>query len=434
MANVERINIPRLPDRAIVDCFKLLSDKYNVPEISVTALAFSQLGNIDLNGEDNEDFLALLKHDSTLINVCTIRIAGLSISYHRGGRNTPEQQSPIFDEVVLSWNQQKGDLSNKDRLDIVVLINAELKAYEPGRFIETGLSEEQNQLLSIHQSTLDRLERLNEHLIKQSSDFRENIEQRFEKKTSELEEEIKAKKDKLNTEHEKRTSEVENKNQELADKLDAIDDRDNTHVRRAIRDKMLSDVKDRIDTFGVSKSTEKKRIPVFIGILLMIVAITLLLIYSIFQLELLRTDLPTNGSIDSSRQYWLWIKIALLSIGLVGTILYYIRWQNRWAEQHASSEFQLQQFHIDVNRANWVIESCLEWRKETESVIPTALLESITRNLFENNTDDIEKAVHPSDELASALLGSASKLKMKVGENELEFDKPGKIKPPKTKQ
>jgi hypothetical protein len=191
---------------------------------------------------------------------------------------------------------------------------------------------------------------------------------------------------------------------------------------------MLSDVKDRIDTFGVSKSTEKKRAPVFIGILIMVIAITLLLMYSIFQLEVLRSYSSTNEGVDATRQYWLWIKITFLSIGLLGTILYYIRWQNRWAEQHASSEFQLQQFHIDVNRANWVIESCLEWRKETESVIPTALLESITKNLFDNKTDDIEKAVHPSDELASALLGSASKLKMKIGENELEFDKPGKIK------
>jgi hypothetical protein len=197
MASVERIKIPRLPDRAIVDCFKLLSEKYNVPTISIVALGFSQLGNIDLNGEENDDFLALLEHDSTLINTCSIRIAGLSISYCRGGQYPPEQQSPIFDEVILNWNPQQGDLSNTDKLDIVSLINKELKAYEPGRFIETGLSEEQNQLLSIHQSTLDRLERLHEDLIKQSSDFRENLEQRFETKTTELEEETKTKQEKL---------------------------------------------------------------------------------------------------------------------------------------------------------------------------------------------------------------------------------------------
>lgn len=108
--------------------------------------------------------------------------------------------------------------------------------------------------------------------------------------------------------------------------------------------------------------------------------------------------------------------------------MYYVKWQNRWAEQYANSEFQLQQFYIDVNRANWAIESCLEWRKETNTEIPSVLLESITRNLFEGVNEELEKVIHPSDELASALLGSASKLKMKVGDSELEFDKPGKIK------
>jgi hypothetical protein len=125
--------------------------------------------------------------------------------------------------------------------------------------------------------------------------------------------------------------------------------------------------------------------------------------------------------------YWLWLKVSLLSITLVGTILFYIKWQNKWAEQHSNSEFQLQQFYIDVNRANWVIESCLEWRKETDSTIPTVLLESITRNLFVSGEEDLNNVIHPSDELASALLGSSSKLKMKIGENELEFDKPLKI-------
>ncbi len=425
---MDRIKIPRLPDRAIIDCFKLLSDKYSVPVISVSALASSHIGNIDLSSEKNEDFVALLEHDSTLITSTSIRIAGLSITYYRGGEYPAEKKSAIFDEIILNYDPKHGKLSNIDKLDIIALINKKLKAYEPGKFVESGLSEEQNQLLSIHQGTLDRLERLNEDLIKQSSDFRDNLEQRFESKTTKLEKGTKAKQDKLETEHDKRTTEVNNKEQELIDKLGAIDDRDNTHVRRAIRDKMLSDVKERIDTFGVSESTERKRTPVLIGILIMIVAIALLLTHSIFQLDILRSYNTTNEVIDATRQYWLWIKISLLSIGLLATILYYIRWQNSWAEQHSSSEFQLQQFHIDVNRANWVIESCLEWRKETDSVIPTALLESITKNLFDNKTGDIKKVVHPSDELASALLGSASKLKMRVGENELEYDKPGKIK------
>ncbi|BCO26152.1 hypothetical protein MIZ03_1032 [Rhodoferax lithotrophicus] len=69
----------------------------------------------------------------------------------------------------------------------------------------------------------------------------------------------------------------------------------------------------------------------------------------------------------------------------------------------------------------------MEWRKETDSAIPTELLSSITNGLFVNPMSEPERVIHPADELASALMGSASKLKLKVGDGEMEFDKPSKI-------
>ncbi len=420
MAQIQRIKIPRTPDQSVIDCFYELAEKYQIPSITVIAAAFSKIGEINIEGDPNEDLDALLKHQSTLIESCTLVIPGIIITYHRGGQFPPEQKSPIYDEINLNVNPQQGDISNPDKFDIVAIINKKLHAFEPGRFIDVGLSEEQNQLLSIHTSTLERLELLNEGLVKQSAVFRDNLEKRFEEKVAELEQQTRDKDEKLDKIHEEKNEALAKREQAVAEKLSAIDDRDNTHVRREIRDKMLSDVKARIEQFGVSENTEKKRSPVLFGMIFMIVAIISMLSYSVFELNTASENIPGL--------YWLWAKIALLSIALLGTILFYIKWQNRWAEQYANSEFQLQQFYIDVNRANWVIESCLEWRKETDSAIPTALLESITRNLFDNSSEDLEKVIHPSDELASALLGSASKLKMKLGDNELEFDKPGKIK------
>jgi len=411
-----------MPDRSVIDCFYKLAKKYQIPTLNIGATAFSNIGAVNIEGDPNEDLEALLEHNSTLIESCSIAISGLTVIYHRGGQFPPEQKSPIFDEIHLNLNPQQGNLSNTDKFDIVALINDELKAYEPGRFIETGLSEEQNQLLSIHEGTLERLETLNEDLVRQSSDFRENLERKFEEKSTELEQQTNTKQEKIDSEYERKVAELQSKSQSLTDKLKAIDDRDNTHVRREIRDKMLSDVKSRIETFGVSKNTQNKRRPVFYGIILMVVTISLLLANAVLQLN----KVPTQ--IDAPIYYWALIKVTFLSLVLLGTILYYIKWQNRWAEQHSNSEFQLQQFYIDVNRANWVIESCLEWRKETDSVIPTELLSSITNNLFENGSEELDKVVHPSDELASALLGSASKLKLKIGGSEMEFDKPGKIK------
>jgi hypothetical protein len=125
----------------------------------------------------------------------------------------------------------------------------------------------------------------------------------------------------------------------------------------------------------------------------------------------------------------LWIRFSLLSIGLAASILYYIRWQNQWASSFATTEQSLQQFYIDVNRANWVVETCLEWRKENNSDIPASLVESLTRGLF-SGRDSPPTVLHPADELASALMGSASKLSLDLNGNKLDIDKPGKI--PKT--
>ncbi|MZI96148.1 hypothetical protein F9817_23505 [Vibrio sp. CAIM 722] len=424
MATPQRIKIPRTIDSKVIDCFKKIGEDHTLNNFNVNALTDVAINNIDLFNGENEELESLLKYNSSLINNCSGKIGGLQIVYYRGGQDV-QNKSAIFDEVLLTWNSQQGGVSNIDRLDIVNIINCELNAIEPGEDIDSGLYKEQSQLISIHNATLQRLEKLNEDLIKQSSNFRDGLEKRFDERSDELNKNIDEKRDKLEQEYKQKNDNLNKKEQAFSERLSAFDDRDNTHVRREIRDRMLDDVKARIEKFGVSASTEGKRRPVFWGIILLIAVITILLAYTIFEISF---DPQINNSGNSSIIYWLWAKISIMTLALFGTILYYIKWQNRWAEQYANTEFQLQQFYIDVNRANWVIESCLEWRKETESEIPHILLESMTKNLFESNVEELEKVIHPSDELASALLGSASKLKMKVGDNEIEFDKPAKIK------
>lgn len=456
MSSVQRIKIPRTSDRTIADTFRDLGSKFGIPHVHVSASASSNIGQIVLTEEASGDWKVLLDHDSSLIESMSCSIGGLSISYTRGGQYPPEQKSPVFDEVVLNWNDQ-GTPTNAQKLDIVALLNDRLYPFEPGRIVGTGVSEEQAQLLAIHQSTLERLEKLNEDLIRQSSMFRKGLEEKFEEKVAHVEAEYVEKKRRLEIDGQTIVSQVEAKERALDEKLKVIDDRNNTHARREIRDRMLDDVKQRISQFGVSRATAGKRRPVLIGILLLLMTFLGLLGWTGYEikamdsqyfsmLEAIRNisawgpekikaaglgaDVVAKVSasdVDRTHLFWLWGRFTLLSFGLVGTILYYIKWQNKWAEQHIVSEFQLQQFYIDVNRANWVIESCLEWRKETESAIPKELLGSIATGLFVNNQAEPERVIHPADELASALLGTASKLKIKVGDSELDFDKPKNI-------
>lgn len=452
----QRIKIPRLSDRAIADAFKELGGRYGVNTATIQALGFANLGSVNLHEGENADWKQLLSHDSYLIDIVALNLPALSINYFRGGNYAAADKSPVFDEILIRQNNTSS--TNKDKLAAIAFINERLRPFEPGRIIPGAPSPESNQLLAIHQNTLERLERLNEDLIRQSANFREKLEEQYDEKVESLQKKIGEEQAQVEQELLIRIRDLDAREQSLEAKLKTIDDRDNTHARREIRNKMLDDVRARINQFGVSKTTEDKRVPVKLGIYSLCIVLLGLLywtgfeIYSIdkqyfSQLESVRNisllgveKLKAEGvgvelaakltapDVDRSYLYWLWIRLSLFSLGLLGTIVYYIKWQNKWAEQHANAEFQLQQFYIDVNRANWVLESCLEWRKETDSVIPKTLISSITKGLFSNAQPELERVAHPADELASALMGSASKLKLKLGENEMEFDKPKKIR------
>jgi hypothetical protein len=210
---------------------------------------------------------------------------------------------------------------------------------------------------------------------------------------------------------------------------------------------MLDDVKARIASFSVSKETRQQRTPISVLLASATIVLTCVLLFTFWELWTFETgmgrtiiatavdNLRSGKNFDpnalvtlypSSQRWALWGRAVILSAGLAGALLYYVRWHKSWADLHAQVEFNLQQFYIDVNRANWVVETCLEWSKETATAIPAPLLESLARGLFASTEPSVDKVLHPADELASALLGSASKLKLKIGDSELELNKPGK--------
>jgi hypothetical protein len=99
---------------------------------------------------------------------------------------------------------------------------------------------------------------------------------------------------------------------------------------------------------------------------------------------------------------------------------------NRWFEQHSLTEFHLKQFELDMERASWLVETSLEWKDAKGTAMPPELMKSLSTGLF-NNRDEVEQVVHPADQLASALLGSASAIKLQAGESSIEVD-PKKLK------
>lgn len=452
MSNQE-IKIPRVSDKRLAEVVAKIANRFSVTPLQIVAQGHCSLAGVDPLAEPTGDWKSLLSLDSYLIETCAFQVLGLNVTYMRGGQKTAHGKSPIYDEILISA-EQKVRSTPAERLELTALINQELRGYQSGRVPGADYDSEKDEILAINQGSYDRLQGLTQNLAEQALKIRAQLEEWYQERVSKNEANLEERKSELEDEYSEKIRKAEGKERDYLEKLSKIDDRNNTHARRQIRDKMLDDVKSRISSFGVSPITESKRKPVQYGIYFLalvfvaFIAITSLEIYSYHEemsnkvLVLSKSigqpktseefakeavDIKSLSESDQTAIYILWLRLTALAFGLIGTILYYIKWVNRWADQHAASEFQLQQFYVDVNRANWVIESCLEWKKETDSPIPPELLGSITKNLFSTDKDNVENVMHPSDELASALLGSSSKLKLRVGDNEIEFDKPKNI-------
>jgi hypothetical protein len=416
MITPHKIKIPRQSDRVLIDTFSGLAQNHDSKE--AIRITLGSAGTQEL--KINEDLPTALKkaHELNLSIITTIStvISGFGVSYSRGG--TQEPASAVFDEISFNFNQQHCKLSELQRVGIIGDLSNALGAFEPQRTVSGILTQDQQNLLAIHSSTLERLEHLNEELIRGSEEFRRNAEKDFQERSDKLEEKFNERTAALNTGIDKQREELSKKRDELAQRTREIDDRQNTHVRREIRKDILGEIQKRTEEFKLTKGTNRLRWPVHI-----ISAVLLLSLGAaniIYGIEL--TNLIEKGGTDNTLALSILAsKQALLSIAFGATAVFYIRWLTAWSREHASTEFALKKFQLDIERASWVVETALEWKDTKDSTIPSELLEPISRNLFLDSSEPIND-LHPADELASALLGTASKVRIRAGDSELEYN------------
>ncbi len=407
--------IPRLKDKNLIDCLKILGDRLSskAPKASIGILGPSTISFDPANCEDSEDLQAIAQKNSTLIYTAGFSAGGYSFQFYRGGRNEPK--SPFTDEIYIGDNNS-ATLSAEEKLEVAFILTKTLKAFDPERSIGNKFSKEQAELASIHEATLSRLETLNEELIASTHKYRAKLDEELTERTSALNDEHKVKLAKLETEKAALLSEIKKKEDNLESKKKELDDKSNTHARRQIRKDIIHEIKRRQTDFTLTNSTNNLRRPISA---MVFVAITLLCIAAYLSFQDLSEALASGTAYQAIAAG---IRQVLYSAGAFGTVLFYIRWQNRWFEQHSQAEFHLKQLELDMERASWIVETGLEWKDIKGSTMPIELLESLSRNLFIAPNEKVEKAIHPADQLASALMGTASSIKLKTGDSELLID------------
>jgi len=140
------LQIPRQSDASVIQCFKDVAEEFGINQFSISVVGYPNLGQINPS-EENEELNAIAEANSALIDIVSINVSGLPVSYHRGGivnfNGQQKQKSPYFDELVFSQNNNIL-IGGQDRIRLTAMFASHLSAYTPERGV--GETPEQVQL------------------------------------------------------------------------------------------------------------------------------------------------------------------------------------------------------------------------------------------------------------------------------------------------
>ena len=214
--------------------------------------------------------------------------------------------------------------------------------------IEQALGPEMAEFYRLREETLSRLEKLTGRLVKETHDYRMQLDAEMTEHKRELTAS-------LDKEYKEKTAALEARERGLDELRQELDDRSARHARREQSRALQQKISDRSKNFALTQATQRKRGPVhliFVGLLS--------LSGGLIAFSLLSTASATEGAS-------LWLELGRLPLGVLGfalTAIFYIRWNDQWFRQHAEQEFRLQQLALDVDRAGYATEMLLEWQEE----------------------------------------------------------------------
>jgi hypothetical protein len=113
------------------------------------------------------------------------------------------------------------------------------------------------------------------------------------------------------------------------------------------------------------------------------------------------------------------IPLATSTAVVVSTLIYYIKWNDDWFEDHAQAEFSNRKFSSDILRASWIAELLFEWDSKKEKEFPSDLIGRLATNLFVPD-QTAHGTHHPYEEISELIKGAST---VKFGKGTLEMSR-----------
>jgi len=374
----------------------------------------------NLHTTDGND-AALIKdivfRNQNLIARAQANFPGLDIEYIRGTEHAVSQPSvSVFDQVKIRFtNRNQSELADKDAIGIVEATKTEFDLLKPSSDTAAGEIEFQ----AVHRSILERLETAATKQIEQVNEFLRQKHEEFENHRKTLDAEFDEKRKVAEAANDADRARLKSLEEELDARKKQLDDRDHTHARRDWQVRLREMLESRAKSFSLSKDTSRKRTATHCVFLFLIAFFA-----GVFAVNVYNGNLSFASSDGTGLITLKLLKTTGPLIVVLTSALLYIKWMSAWSDKHAATEFHMRQFELDIARAAWAVETAFESQLQAQAKekVSELLFEGITRDLF-RTSDTKDHDASAADQLASAIFGSTSKLKLKIGDQEFDLDR-----------
>lgn len=234
------------------------------------------------------------------------------------------------------------------------------------------------------------LSELTQREVENRREFQKQVELDYRRKADDLEAEHKAKLAVVDERRRQIEDDVTAREQAFQAKIEAFNTNEAKFVRRELLDR-LEKLLEKSENLELSEGTGAKRGVVHNFVYLMLLAsgtLAALMTYRVF--------------LSETPDWHLLTPLAGASITFFGTLIYYLKWNDRWFREHAEGELASKRYKSDIIRASWVAELVSEYADESKKELPKELLEAFTRNLFQS-VGPVRESEHPMDHLGSLM-------------------------------
>lgn len=403
------IYIGKLNDSDVIRAFELVAAKFSEATISfVDALGL-------LSEDDRKKYSEISAY--TLKNA-NLTHKNVTWTWYRLG---PDEGATGLSADKIGYSYSRHVVPN--RIEVAEIFSALTEALT--RPLASVSAEDARPILASHSDVLRSMESVAAKLITETSAHRNSLEQEFirrsENLTSQIDElrnreleRIDQERKRIEVEQSNRQSTLEQRKTDLDELQSKLDDRNNTHVRREIRTSLMALTKERLENFAVSKETKKYYRLINSVTVAGLIALSFGTVFYGAQI--------VSGTASSSIIVPM-AKSSVLAATTIALGYWYIGWLNRWFQKIADAEFRLQQFRLDIERASWLTETVLEWKSSSNEPFPELLTSRLSAGLFLSTSAETDDPKTPATHLAEALFGAASTAKIKMGDQELQFDR-----------